>query len=106
MSEAVLVEVKPRGDNRFDIYVGDFGDAYLNSSQGYENVEDAVRIVRKLWPPFAASDQSHVLVEVAVEANPVAVPRDDLMKALTIDWAPVVLRVTYRDGTQKTEQLR
>lgn len=75
----ILVEVKPRADERYDIYVGDEGDAFLNSSQGYERAIDAEAIVRLLWPPTPTGN------------HPVV---------------PILLKVTYRDGTTKTEQLR
>lgn len=52
----ILIEVKPREDDRYDIYVGDEGDQFVNSSQGYENPEDAVAIVRRLWPPLPKVD--------------------------------------------------
>jgi hypothetical protein len=81
----IVAKVKPRSDNKFDIYVEDRnGEPLLNSNQGYENVEDAEQIVRRLFGAGGSpveSDLHH---------------RAD----------PVVLTVQYRDGTTKTEQLR
>lgn len=75
----INVAVKPRGDNRFDIYVADDnGCELLNSSQGYENVEDAEQVVRRLFGPVVATGQAQT----------------------------VELHLEYRDGTTKTEQLR
>ena len=75
----IRVDIKPRHDNRFDIHVSaDNGEQLLNSSQGYENVEDAERVVRRLFGP--------VLVDGRLQT--------------------VALRVEYRDGKTKTEQIR
>ncbi|WP_283612367.1 hypothetical protein [Mycolicibacterium poriferae] len=78
----ILVEVKPRDDGRYDIYVSEDGEPYVNSSQGYENVEDAERIARKLFagPAFSMGGE---------QITP-----------------PVTLRTKYRTGQTKTEQLR
>lgn len=76
----IRIDVKPRKDNKFDIYVfGANGTQLFNSSQGYENAEDAVEIVRKVFGPpqwGKAADQA------------------------------LALKVTFRDGTTHTEQLR
>lgn len=99
----VVVEVKPRADGRYDIYVGDEGDAFLNSSQGYSNVEDAVAIVRKLWPAVPEI----AIVNVATDGNSfVTVNGAAFAQAFTAEWAPMALRVTYRDGTTHTRKLR
>lgn len=74
----ILVEVKPRDDGRYDIYASEGGEPYMHSSQGYENVEDAERIARKLF----GRD---------VDGCP---------------DSPAALRTTYRTGQTKTEQLR
>lgn len=74
----IKVEVKPRHDNRFDIWLSaDNGELLLSSNQGYENVEDAERIVHRLF--------SRVQV--------------------TGEQQRVVLTTTYRDGRQHTEQI-
>lgn len=95
----IKISVKPRQDNLFDIYVGDEGDHFLNSDQGYENVEDAEAIVRRCWPPMPSVDEIR-------ESRP-EIPRRfiETMKALLAP-EPVVLVVTYRNGKTKTEQLR
>ena len=75
----IKATVKPRHDNRFDIYLtSDNGELLLNSNQGYENVEDAERIVRRLFAPVQLTGQPQT----------------------------VALRVEYRDGKTKTEQIR
>lgn len=46
----IKVKIEPRnGDGLYEIHVGDAGDNFLVSHQGYENVEDAERIVRRLF---------------------------------------------------------
>ncbi|MGA5467154.1 hypothetical protein [Mycobacterium sp. NPDC050041] len=75
----IRIDVKPRSDNKFDIYVtDDNGTPLLNSSQGYANVEDAEWIVRRLFGRVAATGEPQT----------------------------VALRVEYRNGKTKTEQLR
>lgn len=70
----IRVEIKPRQDDLFDIWViGANGENLLNSSQGYENAADAETIARKL---FGISGET------------------------------VALRIEYRDGKTRTEQLR
>lgn len=47
---SIIVRVSARKDGRWDIYVADDnGHQLLNSSQGYENRSDAVRVVRRLF---------------------------------------------------------
>ena len=75
----IRVDIKPRQDDRYDIYVSDDnGNALLNSNQGYENVEDAEKVARRLFGPGV----------------------------LTGAVQTVALRVEYRSGKTKTEQLR
>lgn len=75
----IRVEVKTRQDNLFDIWVhAENGELLLHSSQGYENVEDAEKIARRIFG------------DVQLTGKP----------------QTVALRVTYRDGKTKTEQLR
>lgn len=75
----IRVDIKPRQDDRYDIYVSDDnGNALLNSNQGYENVEDAEKVARRLFSPVV----------------------------LTGGVQTVALRVEYRSGKTKTEQLR
>ena len=75
----IKATVKPREDNRFDIYLStDNGELLLSSNQGYENVEDAERIVRRLFAPVQLT----------------GLPQT------------VVMRTEYRNGKTKTEQVR
>ncbi|MGV0793051.1 hypothetical protein [Mycolicibacterium sp. XJ1819] len=75
----IRVTVEPRRDNKFDITVADDnGHVLLNSDQGYENVEDAIAVVRRLFGPVVATGQIQT----------------------------VALRVEFRDGKTHTEQLR
>lgn len=110
----IQVTVKPRQDDLYDIYVGDEGDHFVNSDQGYANVEDAERVARRLWPPLALPKFDGPVVyapEVGDTAvtGVVDIPMEyaqatiDLLRMLA---EPVVLTVTYRDGTSKTERLR
>lgn len=73
----ILVDVKPRQDNLYDIYVSDPGDHFLNSNQGYENVEDAERIARRLWPPLPDSEE----VRAALRTRDVEVPLQTITAA-------------------------
>lgn len=83
----IRVEIKPRQDDLFDIWViAANGEVLLNSSQGYENASDAEAIARKLFGriDFEASAREGV-----------AMPPE-----------PVTLRITYRNGKTQTEQIR
>lgn len=93
----IRVEIKPRQDNLFDIYVGDEGDEFLNSNQGYENVEDAIAIARRLWPPLNTPDDLPGLIGPVFDA---------VCAVITSNAETVVMRVTYRNGKTMTEQLR
>lgn len=88
----ILAEVKPREDGKYDIYVSEDGEPYVNSSQGYENVEDAEALARKLWPKLPDCCEPGCCLHNPQHGDP----------------APerVVLRVKYRNGQTKTEQLR
>lgn len=99
----ITIKVKPRQDDLYDIYVGDAGDHFVNSDQGYSNVEDAVAIVHRLWPPAMSVEE----LAAYVSKRSVDIPRK-YIEALTALQAtePVALQITYRDGTTKTEQLR
>lgn len=79
---SILVDIKPRQDNRFDIYVSDDnGDQLLNSNQGYENVEDAKNVARRLFG------------------------KETFIPGFKVDNS-VRLTVHYRDGDTKSEQIR
>lgn len=83
----ISVTVKPRSDNRFDIYVhAENGELLMNSSQGYENVEDAERI-------------AHLCFGLAFR-------HDDTGILNAPEWEPARLTVEYRDGRVKSEVLR
>lgn len=86
----IRVEVKPRKDNRYDVYVtfDDNDEPFVNSSQGYENVEDAQRAVYRVFASL------HVWSRV-VGVSP------DFTEA-----EPIAMVTHYRDGTTKTEQIR
>lgn len=76
----IRVEIKPRQDDLYDIWViAENGGVLLNSSQGYENAADAEAIARKLF----------------------GMSWSDLMSA-----EPVTLRIDYRDGRVSEEQIR
>jgi uncharacterized protein YegP (UPF0339 family) len=83
----IKVEVKPRQDNLFDIWVhAANGELLLHSSQGYDHAIDAENVARLLFGTrtVAAADGTGTVSSSE----------------------PVALRVTYRDGKTKTEQLR
>lgn len=86
----IKVEVKPRADNRFDVYVSfsENDEPFVNSSQGYENVEDAQRAAYRVFASLSV--WSHV---VGVSPD-FAIPE------------PIVMVTTYRDGKTKTETIR
>lgn len=72
----IVVEVKPRSDNRYDIHVAiavDNGEPLFKSTRCYEDVEDAAAVVRRT---FGGQLQT------------------------------VALRITYHNGKTKTEQIR
>ena len=77
----ILVDIRPRQDDKYDMYVGDEGDHFVNSNQGYERAEDCIAIARRLWPKGTGSFGSEVADSI-------------------------YLRVTYRDGRTWTERLR
>lgn len=73
----IEVVIEPReGDRLYEIHVGDAGDKFLVSHQGYENAADAEQLVRRLWPTPAASGEA------------------------------IDLTVRYRDGKGRHEMLR
>lgn len=99
----IKVAVKPRQDDLYDIYVGDEGDHFLNSNQGYANVEDAERIVHRLWPGLPTADDAYYTSILGLGY----IPREHVTAILeSLKAEPVVLVVTYRDGKTKTEQIR
>lgn len=99
----ITIKVKPRQDDLYDIYVGDPGDHFLNSDQGYSNVEDAVAIVHRCFPPAPSVDE----LAAQAQALKADIPRKYIEAILMMLAAePVILLITYRDGTTRTEQLR
>lgn len=108
-----VVEVKPRQDNLYDIWVhAKNGKLLLHSSQGYENVEDAEAVVRELWPPIhlPTGDGLQWSVNLGDGDDLTHIPTEHILGTIELLKAntkqAVVLRVTYRDGKTKTEQLR
>lgn len=101
----IRVEIRPRQDDKYDMYVGDEGDHFANSDQGYENVEDVIEIARRLWPPLPTFGDIHTAAwgtEVRVPSELVA----GVLEAVTRASEPVVMRVNYRNGKTHTERLR
>lgn len=90
MNRGLRVEVKPRQDDKYDIYLIDAnnGEPLLNSNQGYENVEEAERIAYRVFASL------HVWSGV-VGVSP------DMQTA-----EPIVMVTRYRDGSTRTEQIR
>lgn len=86
----IKVEVRPRADNKYDAYITfeDNGEQWANTSQGYENVEDAQRSVYRV---LASLQKWSEVVGVS--------------PAFTTP-EPIVMVTTYRDGKTKTEQIR
>jgi len=99
----ILVEIKPRQDDLFDIWAGDEGDHLVNSHQGYENVEDAVKIARRL---FAADERVAEALRFIGEYGDVGNIVASIADILRGDVEPVALRITYRTGKTHTEQIR
>lgn len=99
----IRVEIKPRQDDLFDIWVGDEGDHFVNSHQGYENVEDAVRIARRL---FAADERVAEALRFIGGYGDVGNIVAGIADILRAEVETVVLRITYRNGKMHTEQIR
>ncbi|MCK0174776.1 hypothetical protein [Mycolicibacterium sp. F2034L] len=122
------MEVKPRQDNLFDIWVhAQNGEVLLNSSQGYEHAADAEAIARLLLGSRVGNHPDSRLIAQTLDnaaeviervssslplrtvnaARPIAESCRTLTRLLdSLVPEPVALRVTYRDGKTKTEQLR
>jgi hypothetical protein len=86
----IKVEVKPRKDDRYDVYVtfNEADEPFVNSSQGYENVEDAERAA---YRAFASLSVWSRVVGVAPDFT---------------EPEPIVMVTTYRTGKTRTEQIR
>lgn len=71
------VEVKPRADKRYDIYVRQtLGDEPLvNSSQGYENRAEAVYIARKLFAAKATAQLAAIRAIIDAHDDSTALDR-------------------------------
>lgn len=107
----ITVMIEPRADGRYDMRVGDEGDQFVNSNQGYENAEDCIAIARRLWPPIQlpTGDGLKWSVNLGDGDQLTEIPNDILRGAVELVAANterVVMRVTYRDGKTHTEQLR
>lgn len=110
--------IEPRADGRYDMRVGDEGDQFVNSNQGYENAEDCIAIARRLWPPIAlpahgdpvhAPEVDYSRTDRTVITGVVDIPlkyATATVDLLRMKAEPVVMRVTYRTGKTHTEQLR
>lgn len=90
----ITVKIAPREDDLYDMHVGDEGDQFVNSSQGYERVVDAIKIARRLWPPI-------VMPPGRWRRN-----AHRLLQAIQANTESVVMQVTFRDGKTHTERLR
>jgi hypothetical protein len=109
------VTIKPRADEKFDIYVhSDEGEPLLNSSQGYSRAVDAETTVRNLFSGIGA-EQLKALRDIVSQAEAfttVEIPYEallnDLRSVLTAAASPepVHLTIEYLDGHVRTEQLR
>jgi hypothetical protein len=77
----IKLDIRPRQDDLYDIYLhdGNNDEPLLHSSQGYDGPGHPEDLARRLFERPA--DQWN-------------------------DDDPVILRVTYRDGTSKTERIR
>jgi hypothetical protein len=83
----IKVRIEPRGgDGLYEIHVGDAGDTFLVSHQGYENAADAETLVKRLFgkPVWQSSG--------GAEVPPTPEPVD--------------LTVKYRTGKGKHEMIR
>lgn len=88
----IKVRIEPRkGDGLYEIHVGDAGDNFLVSHQGYENAEDAERLVRRLF----ATPRTFTAAELQAAPELINAPPE-----------PVDLAVRYRTGKGKHEMLR
>lgn len=107
----IEVKIEPReGDRKYEIHVGDPGDNFLVSHQGYERAVDAEGTVRRLWPNVNGVTLRRVR-EILDRSNG-ATNAEELIIAIrdVLDDADrpeaVDLTVVYRDGTAKHEMLR
>ena len=83
----IRVEIKPRQDDLYDIWViAANGEVLLNSVQGYENAADAEAIARKVFGTRMVANAAGTGEE----------PRSE----------PVAMRIEYRNGKTHTERLR
>lgn len=88
----IEISIKPReGDRRYDIHVGDAGNTFLVSHQGYENAVDAERIARRLFGSPATLSERQVLAGQALVEH---------------EHEPVELVIEYRDGKAYHEMIR
>lgn len=97
----ITVKIDPRTDGRYDMHVGDEGDQFVNSDQGYENPAECIAIARRLWPPVILPDAGWF---DAADVSPAFLAK--VVASVREKTEPVVMRVTYRNGKSHTEQLR
>lgn len=97
----IKVEIKPRnGDYLYEIHVGDAGDKFLVSHQGYANAIDAEALVRRLF-----GRRGPVLTDAILDTH----SREEIAAMYAEGGGqpePVELTVVYRDGKSKREMLR
>lgn len=106
----ITVHVRPRSDAKYDIHV-DAGNhkALVNSSQGYENVSDAVYAARKLFDSPAGVTLNAVR-QLAMEADENGTMLDPAVVLRAIadgpQPEPVGLVCEYPSGSSWREDLR
>lgn len=67
---SLIVRVAPRKDGRYDIHISDDnGHQLLNSSQGYENRGDAIKVVRRLFGSVEPTGRAQEVYLDAVDSK-------------------------------------
>lgn len=105
----ILVDIKARQDDLYDMHVGDEGDHFVNSNQGYSNVEDCIAIARRLWPPMPEPGTVRPADPHWFDGTPAKISQKQVEAVISEVHSmlePVVMRVTFRDGKTRTERLR
>lgn len=104
------IDVKPRSDNKVDIYLTDGNNAQplLNSNQGYEGHGHAVELVERLFGPDANARKLAMIRELLDSAEPdIAVTRIRELLDDTDDVPePITLTTHWRNGTTDRRPLR
>lgn len=105
----IIVDIKPRQDDLYDMYVRDDGDHFVSSNQGYANVEDVEALARRMWPPIDLPHAPELKWSVDLGEGMFDIPNthiEGVLQLLRSNAEAVVMRVTYRNGKSKTERLR